>query len=269
MTYTKEMIIKQLTAMNAPRNGIVLAHSSLRAVGDVEGGPQGFLDALVEYFTAEGGLLCVPAHTWDNLEKEITLDMESDNNCLGALSTVAIRDKRGVRTENPTHSMVVFGDPQRTAEFVKDEIKVETPTAPDSCYGKLCVDGGYVLLIGVSHNRNTYLHTVDEMLNIPNRMDEKFIPVSVKRANGEVVKSQFRLFLTDYTEDISWRFPKYETAFRYHRCITDGFLGNAPAQLCDAVKMKETIALIYKNCGEKDPLRDEEPIPQKWYTEGK
>lgn len=269
MIYTKEMILAQLAAMNAPRNGIVLVHSSLRAVGDVEGGAQGFLDALVEYVTADGGLLCIPAHTWDNLQKEITLDVTSEDNCLGALSTLAIRDPRSIRTENPTHSMVVFGDPRRVAEFVKGEINVETPTAPNSCYGKLCAAGGYVLLVGVAHNRNTYLHTVDEMLNTPNRMDEKLIPVAVKRANGEVVKRQIRLFLTDYTEDISWRFPKYETAFRYHRCITDGFVGNAPTQLCNAVKMKETIEYIYKNCGENDPLRDEEPIPQKWYTEEK
>lgn len=265
MVYTKEMIIGQLAAMNAPRNGVVLVHSSLRAVGKVEGGAEGLLDALVAYFTAEGGLLCVPAHTWDNIENEITLDIAADDNCLGALSSVAILDKRGIRTENPTHSMVVFGPKDRVTQFVEGEIDVETPTAPNSCYGKLCTEGGYVLLVGVSHNRNTFLHSVDEMLNIPNRMDDKWIPVAVKRASGEVVNCQIRLFLTDYTEDISWRFPKYETAFRYHHCIADGFLGNAPAQLCSAVKMKETIELIYKNCGKNDPLWGEEPIPQKWY----
>lgn len=265
MYYTKQMIAEQLLDMNAPRNSVVLVHSSLRAVGNIEGGAEGLLDILVEYFTTEGGLLCVPTHTWHNLENEITLDMESNDNCLGALSSVAILDKRGVRTENPTHSMVVFGPEGRVGEFIKDEANVETPTAPDSCYGKLFAEGGYVLLVGVSHNRNTYLHTVDEMLGIPNRMDEKFLPVAVKRANGEVVNRQIRLFLTDYTEDISWRFPKYETAFRYHRCITDGFLGDAPTQLCDAVKMKKTVELIYQNCGDNDPLRDEEPIPQKWY----
>jgi aminoglycoside 3-N-acetyltransferase len=195
--------------------------------------------------------------------------MESDDNCLGAFAGVAIRDGRGIRSENPCHSMVVFGDRERAKAFVEGELLVSAPTAPESCYGMLIEMGGFVLLAGVAHNKNTCLHTVDEMLNTPNRMDEKLIPVAVKRANGEVVKRQIRLFLTDYTEDISWRFPKYETAFRYHRCITDGFVGNAPTQLCNAVKMKETIELIYKNCGENDPLRDEEPIPQKWYTEEK
>ena len=63
----------------------------------------------------------------------------------------------------------------------------------------------------------------------------------------------------------SLRFTKFDTAFRYHNCITDGFIGNAPTQLCDAKKMKETVELIYKNSGGEDPLSNELPIPQKWY----
>ena len=35
--YTKEQILTQLSAMNDPRNAIVLMHSSLRSVGRLEG----------------------------------------------------------------------------------------------------------------------------------------------------------------------------------------------------------------------------------------
>ena len=263
--FTKTEIIRQLDALHTPKGVPVLFHSSLRAIGPVEGGAEALLHILVEYFTRDGGLFCVPTHTWHNLDKEITLDVESDDNCLGAFSTVALRDPLGVRSENPCHSMVVFGDRKKAQAFVKDELNVPTPTAPNSCYGKLFDMDGYVLLAGVAHNKNTFLHTVDEMLNIPNRMDGKTIPMAVRKKDGQVVKRELRIFYTDYTEDISYRFTKYETAFRYHRCITDGFLGNAPAQMCSARKMKETIELIYQNCGDADPLADEEAIPQKWY----
>ena len=102
------------------------------------------------------------------------------------------------------------------------------------------------------------------MLHIPNRMDEKTVSMAVKK-DGQIIRRELYLFYTDYIEDISLRFWKYETAFRYHRCITDGFLGNAPVQLCDAKKMKETMALIYQNSNGTDPLKDEEAIPPKWY----
>ena len=259
--WTKADIRSQLVQMNAPTDKIVLMHSSLRAVGSVEGGAQGLLDVLVEYFTRDGGLFCVPTHTWHNLGKAVALDMASSDNCLGAFSTVALEDGRGIRSESPTHSMVVFGDWAKAEEFVRDEPSVITPTAPESCYGKL----DFVLLIGVAQNRNTYLHCVDEMLGIPNRMEEKTAPLVIRRMNGEEVVRPTALFYTDYTEDISDRFIKYDTAFRYHRCIVDGFLGSAPAQLCDAKKMKDTIELIWKNSGGVDPLFSENPIPQKWY----
>lgn len=263
--FTKDDIIRQLDALHTPKGVPILFHSSLRTIGPVEGGAEALLDILIEYFARDGGLFCVPTHTWDNLGKEITLDVSSDDNCLGAFSTVAIRDPRGIRSENPTHSMVVFGDRERAQAFVENELWVPTPTAPNSCYGKLLDMGGYVLLAGVAHNKNTFLHTVDEILNIPNRMGDKAIPVAVRRKDGQLVKTELRLFDTDYTEDISYRFTKYETAFRYHKCITDGFLGNAPVQLCSARKMKEAVELIYQNCGDADPLADEEAIPPKWY----
>ena len=263
--FAKTEILRQLEALHAPAGVPVLLHSSLRAIGPVAGGAEALLDILIEYFTRDGGLLCIPTHTWDNLGKPITLDMNTDENCLGLLPQIALRDPRGIRSENPTHSMVVFGEREKAMLFVEDELWVPTPIAPTSCYGKLLDMGGYVLLAGVAHNRNTFLHTVDEILHIPNRMEEKQTPVAVKRKNGQIVESQMRLFYTDYTEDISNRFVKYETAFRYHRCITDGFLGNAPVQLCSAEKMKQTVELIYQNSGGRDPLADEEPIPQKWY----
>lgn len=257
----KAVIISQLEQMSAPTDKVVLMHSSLRAVGPVENGAQGLLDTLVDYFTRDGGLFCVPTHTWHNLGKDITLDMASSDTCLGAFSTVALEDSRGIRSESPTHSMVVFGDRTKAETFIKDEPFVITPTAPESCYGKIDV----VLLVGVAQNRNTYLHCVDEMLAIPNRMETKTAPLTIRRATGEIVTRPTALFYTDYTEDISDRFIKYDTAFRYHRCITDGFLGNAPTQLCDAQKMKDTIALIWQNSGGIDPLFSENPIPQNWY----
>lgn len=259
--YTKEDIFAQLQAMQAPQNGIVLMHSSLRAISEVQGGAEALLDALIEYFTAEGGLFCVPTHTWEDLDAKITLDMSSHRSCLGAFATVALRSKRGIRSENPTHSMVVFGDRKKAEEFIKDDAFVATPTAPQSCYGKLT----HILLAGVAQNRNTYLHCVDEMLKTPNRMDGKPIITTVRRLSGEVIERPITLYYTDYTDDISYRFPKYDTAFRYHRCITDGFVGSAPTQLCDTAKMKQVMALIQKTSGGIDPLATEAPIPQAWY----
>lgn len=267
-TYTKSELLSQLEALHTPRDRVVLMHSSLRLIGQIEGGASALLDILIDYFTAEGGLFCVPVHTWANLwatDKAFTLDVCDPHTCLGAFSDLAVMDGRGIRTENPTHSMVVFGNKERAEAFAAGEIDVTSGTAPESCYGKLYRAGGYVLLVGVSHARNTYLHCVDEMLNVPNRMSAQPTEVKIRRASGETVTRRVKTHASTLTNDISARFPKYETAFRYHGAITDGFLGAAPVQACDTVIAKQVMELIQSRA-ERDPLADEASLPPLWYV---
>jgi len=256
-SYTKEDILAQLSAMNLPRDKVVLAHSSLRLVGKLEEGAKTLLDAMIEYFTAEGGLFCVPTHTWANLAQEITLDMNDPATCLGAFSDFAAADSRGKRSLNPTHSMTVFGDEAMVSTFIQGEDMISSGTAPESCYGKIYREGGYILLIGVTHARNTYLHCVEEIIGMPNRITAEPREVKIKLKSGEVLTRYMKGHHTSFTNDVSLRFPKYETAFRYHGAITDGFIGNAPTQACDAVIMKEVMELIWQNSAGKDPLMDE------------
>jgi aminoglycoside 3-N-acetyltransferase len=240
-------------------------HSSLRLVGEVEGGARGLLDILIDYFTEQGGLFCVPTHTWMNLGKEITLDMNDPHTCLGAFSDLAAADPRATRSEHPSHSMAVFGDPLRVQEFVKDEPLVDTCTPAGGCYGKIYDRDGYILLVGVGHNRNTYLHCVEEMLDVPNRLDASLREVTVKYKNGDVSHRYSRGHHAEGISDVSAQFPNYEPAFRYHGCIVDGFIGNAPTQLCNARKMKQVLELIYKRSGGEELLDKLREIPEKYY----
>lgn len=265
-TYTKADLLGQLSDLQIPRDRVVMVHSSLRLIGDVEGGPQAILDTLIEYFTAEGGMLCFPTHTWMNMGiKDIVLDMNDPVTCTGLLSDFAAADPRGVRTENPTHSVVVFGDREKVLKFVEEEARVDSGTAPGTCCGRLYAHGGYVLLIGVNQTSNTFLHTVEERLGVPDRLTEKKYKVKLKRKNGEVAERRMRFHYTSYHPDICLRFHKYEMPFRYYGAVTDGFFGNAPMQVCDTVIMKEVMELIWKNNGEQDLMTEELKIPPELY----
>ena len=193
------------------------------------------------------------------------IDLMDPESNLGAMAMIALKDERGIRTENPTHSMVVFGDRERAARFVGGEIDVATPTAPDSCYGKIYDEDGYILLIGVGQEKNTYLHCVAEKLALPDRMSDEPIKVSVRRASGELVERELCLYKASFCNDVSWRFPKYDTAFRYRGNTCGGFVGNAPTQICSARGMYDTVKLIFERSGGIDPLASEKPILPKWY----
>lgn len=257
--YTKQQILQQLSTFEKAVGKPVLVHSSLRAVGPVEDGGNGLLDVLISYFTANDGLLCVPTHTW----AWDTLDLRKAESCIGTLPRLAAARPDGVRSHHPTHSMAVFGS--RAAEFVKCEEHTATPTGSDGCHGKLFDEDGYVLLIGVGHNKNTYLHCVEEMLQVPGRLTKDTVTRYVIEKNGQQQTRHLRWFDTSVIEDPSEFFVKYEPAFRHHGCILDGFLGNAPAQLCSARKMKEVMALIRERSGGIELLADNSPLPKEYY----
>ncbi len=262
--YTKEQLFKQLEAMNAPKNSVVLMHTSLRAVGEFEGRGEGLLSALIEYFTSDGGLFCVPTHTWANLKDRETkpvLDMNCYETCIGAFPNIAAAHKDGTRSLHPTHSLVVFGDKEKVAEFVSGEENIDTSTSPDGCYGKIYSMGGYILLVGVAHGNNTYIHSAEEMLDIPGRLSEEAVDVSIKLRDGSIMQRK----LHHHIGHVSGNFPKYEPAFRYHGCIVDGYVGDAKTQLCDARKMKEVMELIYTRSYKRDVIMLDEAIDEKYW----
>ena len=265
--YTKQDLLQQLKNMKVPTDRMIHIHSSLRAVGDVEGRGQTVLDALVEHITADGGILCVPTHTWHLMfhSERPTLDLTQAETCVGTLSRLAIQDPRGIRTHNPTHSMVIFGDPSPIRARIEREATLLTHTAPEGVLGGLAEQDGFVLLIGVNHSSNTYLHCVEEMLRVPGRILDQPIPVSVKKEDGTVEHRQIKTFDDSKTGDVSKKFPKFEPAFRHHGCIVDGKLGDAPVQLCRARGMKQVLERIYSRNDGKELLGDSLPLDPSLY----
>ncbi len=265
--FNKEYIFNQLKEMGAPRDSVVIVHSSLKAIGEVEGRGEGFLDILIEYFTAEGGLLLIPTHTWafTGKEYEFTMDMVSPKTCIGKLSEIAACREDALRTVHPTHSMAIFGDKARCEAFAMGESEITTPTSKDGCYAKIYKNNGYVLLVGVVHNRNTYLHSVEEMLDIPNRISEGTLPMSIRLKDGSVINKNNHYHNAAGIKDVSAHYPKFEPAFRHFGAITDGFVGDAKTQLCSAVKMKEVLELIYSRTNGEEILIDNSPLDEKYY----
>lgn len=267
-SYTKQKIQEQLCAMNAPQDSVVIMHTSLRAVGNVENRGEGLLETLTEYFTADGGLFVVPTHTWDNLSDPSvpTLDMNSDYTSIGKFTSIAAAHPKAHRSMHPSHSLVVFGEDKAAEDFIKAEESVNSMVSPNGCYGEIYRRHGYVLLVGVGHESNTYLHAVEEMLGVPNRVEEQpSCHATIKTKDGKLIHRHLRDFCAMGIGDVSRQYPKFEPAFRYYGCITDGFVGNAKAQLCDAVKMKEVLKLIYNRCRGVEILADKSPLDEKYY----
>lgn len=259
--FSQDQIKSQLEKFSIAKGKIVTIHSSLKAVGEVEGGGEALLSTLIDYFTESGGLFFVPAFTW----RYALPDMRTDETCVGALSKLAAGRPDRVRSIHPTHSVSVFGDREKALEFVKDDEFTDTLLNPKGCYGKLYDEDGYVLLMGVGHDSNTFLHCVEEILKVPNRVRKESRILPLIREDGVRVEREMYYMDHDSVPGFSERYWKFEPAFRYHGAIIDGFIGNAPTQLCNARKMKEVVELILNNNNYGELLADDAPIDEKLY----
>ncbi len=260
---TKMQIMEQLEKFRDIKGKIVTVHTSLKAIGEIEGGGETLLDALIEFFACDGGLLCVPTHTWNSL----VFDRREAESCIGVLPRLAAAHPDGVRTLHPTHSMVVFGDKKTAESFTENEAFTDTPTSPKGCYGKLLAQDGYVLLIGVGQNKNTFIHCVEEMLNVPDRLTKDMVERTIIHKDGREEKRYLHWF-DSKIPDVSVFFTKFEAPFRFFGCIEDGFIGNAKVQLCSSRKMKDVIELIYKNNNFGELLDNDLPINEDLYKNG-
>lgn len=258
--YRAEDLNTQLETFRKAVGHHVHIHSSLKAVGEVEGRGEVLLSCLIDFFTREGGMVSFPTHTWD----ENLLDLNRRETCMGMLSKLALQRNDGIRTWNPTHSMVIFGE--RASEYAKWDEEVMSSTSPDGCYGKLYEEDGYILLLGVGQNANTYIHAVEESLQIPNRVTEELFDSLLIDRDGKCHVKPMHLVFEKYG-DISEHFDKLEPAFRYHNCITDGKIGDAEVQLCSVRKMYVVLELIHRKSDCRELFLDDIPLKKEWYME--
>lgn len=261
MIYEKD-ILKQLKTFQIEPGKPVLVHTSLKTIGEIDGGADTLLSALISHFTKDGGLLCIPTHTWT----KAVMDRSKAETCVGVLPNIAATHPNAIRSMHPTHSIAVFGDREKALEFVKGEIQANTPTSPDGSYGNFYKEDGYILLIGVGHDKNTFLHCIEEKLEVPNRLTSEMVERTIIHEDGRVEKRHLYWFDESKIPDVSVNFGKFEPAFRYYKCIRDGYIGNAKVQLCSASKMKEVMELIYKRSAGKELLADNQPLDEKLYV---
>ena len=258
MVLKMKKISEQLETFRHILGHHIHVHSSLKAVGEVEGRGEALLAGLIDFFTQDGGMISFPTHTW----RTNILDLRKTDTCMGVLSKLALQRPDGIRSLNPTHSMVIFGD--RAAEYAKRDDNVTSSVPPDGCYGQLYDEDGYVLLMGVGQEKNTYVHAVEEELGIPDRITEELYDATLIDTDGNVFVKPMHFVFEEYG-DFSHHFGKLEKAFRYHNCIEDGTIGNAKVQLCSTRKMREVLELIHRRSDYVEIFLDDEPLPEEWY----
>lgn len=205
--YNKQQLKDQLKSMGLKGDETILIHSSMKAIGAVDGGADTVLDAWMEYF--KDGLLLLPTHTWKTVNADNPVyNPYTTPSCVGLLTNMFMKRDGVIRSLHPTHSMSGYG--KNAAEYLAGEEYNNTPCTPGGCYDRLKEVGGKVLLVGVGHERNTYIHSVEEVLNVPNRLSD--MPM-------ELVIELFKEDEDNKNKNKNKKLPHYNMADGWKKCI--------------------------------------------------
>lgn len=257
--YTKRDLTKQIEEMGIRPTDILLIHSSMKSIGDVEGRADTVLDAFMEYL--DEGLLIFPTHTWEQMSDEYNMfDPEREPSCVGILSNLFMKRPGVYRSLHPTHSVAAFGKNAKT--FVEGEERFNTPCPREGCWGKLYDLDAKILFIGCTLRSNTIIHGVEEWNQIPERLTNEPVPLKIKQKNGEIIQRPLYRHHNE-TGDVSKNYKKLTAPLLHLGIAKTGRFGDADTILCLSRKMVDLTTAFLKR--DQDLFIDDAPIPISWY----
>lgn len=256
--YIKEDLIKQLEKMDIERDGTIIVHSSMKAIGQIEGGADTVLDALSDYM--EEGLLVLPTITWASVNKgNPNFYVENTETCIGLLTEMFWKRPHVIRSLHPTHSVAALGED--AVSFTEDHEQFDTPCAKGSPWGKLLEREAKILLVGVDFRRNTFIHGIEEWMDIPGRLTDSHEQLYTVLSDGRKISVPSRRHCgLDWSE----HYWKVEGILEKSGAIKYGKLGNAIVIVCDTVKLHQDIS----NMLTINPalFSDNEPLDEEKYS---
>lgn len=257
--YRKGDLVRQVRELGIQPTDTLLVHSSMKAIGEVEGGADTVLDAFSECLSQ--GLLVLPTHTWAQIGDQYSIfDVANEPSCVGILPEI-FRKRPGVlRSWHPTHSLAALG--KDALEFIQGEETFDTPCPREGCYGKLYDRKAKVLFVGVELNRNTLIHAVEEWGKVPQRITEHHQRLQIRTPDGRLIERPMRRHGAPIRQ-ISENYIKLTKPLLELGIAVPGKIGDAQSTLVDVVAMCDlTLEFLQR---EPDLFLDKEPIPEEWY----
>jgi aminoglycoside 3-N-acetyltransferase len=155
-----EQLTEQLEALGVRKGGVLLVHTSFRAIRPIEGGPLGLVASLREAIGPHGTLV-MPTMT----DGESVFDPKTTPTTdMGIVAETFWRKDGVVRSTHPGGSFAAEG-PHAAAICAPQPLS--PPHGPDSPVGRVHDLDGQVLLLGVGHSEDTTLHLAEAIAGVP------------------------------------------------------------------------------------------------------
>lgn len=242
--YRKEDLLADIKKMGIDPHGTILIHSSMKSIGEVEGGGDTVIDAWCEYM--KDGLLIFPTHTWNILKDENPVyDMVRTPSRVGILTNLFLKRPGVARSVHPTHSVAAIG--KGASAYLKSDLNVNTPCGRAGCWGKLIDLQAEILFLGCTLRSNTFIHGVEEWNQVPDRISKTTRPITVIPENGDRYIKHMYTHYCSFTDDVSQYYGKLEPVFEKYHAIRRGTFGDAACIIGNAEKMNRITSYLLQS----------------------
>jgi len=157
---TRQRLLLDLQAIGLERGMDVIVHSSLSQIGYVAGGAEVVVAVLLDILGPNGTLL---APSFNHRTAQVFNPMSTPTTS-GAIADALWRRPDAVRSVHATHSVAAVG--ARAGDYCRPDHVFAGIWAPDSPIGRLVRHGGYILLLGVTHDSTTAYHVAEVSLSV-------------------------------------------------------------------------------------------------------
>ena len=232
---SKAAVTEQLRALGVKAGGVLLVHTSFRAVRPVEGGPLGLIAALRGALGPDGTLVMPSMSDSDDAPFDPATSPASPD--LGVVADTFWR-QRGVARSHHPFAFAAIGP--HAAAITADPLPLP-PHIAASPVGRVHDLDGRVLLLGCGHGENTTLHLAEILAGVPYRVPK----------HCTVLKDGDRVRI-DYGENdhCCERFALADEWLRSRGLQSEGQVGHAQARL---IRSQDIVRVALENL-QRDPL---------------
>ncbi len=218
---TIKALTRALLDLGVAPGGVLVLHSSVVSLGPVEKGPEGIIQAFLEALGPEGTLV-VPVF-----------------GKLGVITELVRARKDAVVSDAPVGTLAAVG--KKARKLMAGHLKADTAHGKGSPYVRIAQEGGQICLLGVDLDRNTMLHSVEALLDLPYL---RTVQTTSRDKKGKEVTRSWRCYPGPHRDFIG-----LDYLLRQAGIMQVGRIGNAQVRLLDAAAMMDCLQEV----GTEDP----------------
>ena len=251
----QEDLVEDLLRLGVPAGGLMMVHSSLRSIGQVDGGADTVVNALLQALGPDGTLV-VPTFSDEIAARYngFVFDVANTPSYVGAITEAARTRPEARRSHHPWHSVAALGP------LSERLISAECDSAwrPGSPMSQVVDRGGLILLLGVPYQRLTLAHWCEFHVKVPYR-PEMMIQVPIRKPDGSIVTiSDYECPPDPGTPDRDYN--RLGMAMEAADVVKTGAVGNAVGRLFYGRDARDTAVELYRSDKQAFLLQGDEYI---------